>query len=289
MSKGMKTAVFVALLFILILLAVAAVLLFRGSKNTITSNGAESNSSKSEDAIKYTLKLSSNHFEPNVTQDIKFSILNQTGEVQKQFVQKDTKMAYIFLLRTDINKLTILEPEYNVATGEFIVKNYNFGADANYRMFVNFKAQQMRNTLFEQHEITIKTDITVGNKALYKVEAFGDVRASEILDGVTINLDGWREGKGLNRSVVLSFNKGGTAFKDAKSLNDMAARVYAFRQGGMDLAFINSEQIVKDKDTGDIKFNILFPKEGIYKLFVELNINDKRQIGTFVVDVKDLK
>ena len=280
MSKGMKTAVFVALLFILILLAVAAVLLFRGSKNTITSNGAESNSSKSEDAIKYTLKLSSNHFEPNVAQDIKFSILNQTGEVQKQFVQKDTKMAYIFLLRTDINKLTILEPEYNAAT---------FGADANYRMFVNFKAQQMRNTLFEQHEITIKTDITVGNKALYKVEAFGDVRASEILDGVTINLDGWREGKGLIRSVVLSFNKGGTAFKDAKSLNDMAARVYAFRQGGMDLAFINSEQIVKDKDTGDIKFNILFPKEGIYKLFVELNINDKRQIGTFVVDVKDLK
>jgi hypothetical protein len=126
----------------------------------------------------------------------------------------------------------------------------------------------------------------VGNKALYKVEAFGDVRASEILDGVTINVDGWREGKGLNRSIVMTFNKGGAVFKDTATFNSMPARVYAFRQGGMDFGFVNSEQVSKDDATGDIKFNILFPKEGIYKLFVELKINGKRQIATFVLDLK---
>lgn len=276
-------------MLIILIVALGASFMTKKTKTNTNTSQTSQNTAKSEDAISYSLRLNSSQFQPNTNQDIKFSILNQTGEVQKSFVQKDAKLAYVYLLRTDINKLIVLEPEYDANSGEFTIKNFNFGPDANYRMFVSFTAQQMRNTLFEQHEMVLKTDISVGNKALYKVEAFGDVRASEIVDGVTVNIDGWREGKNLNRTLTLSFNKGGAPFKDTASFNGSPARIYAFKQGSMDLAFVNTEQIVKDPATGNIKFNILFPKEGIYKLFVELNINGKRQLGTFVVDVKDLK
>jgi hypothetical protein len=66
------------------------------------------------------------------------------------------RLAYVYFLRTDINKLIVVNPEFNKETGEFTIKNYNFGSDANYRMFVSFRAQQMRDTLFEQHEIILK-------------------------------------------------------------------------------------------------------------------------------------
>ena len=55
------------------------------------------------------------------------------------------------------------------------------------------------------------------------------------------------------------------------------------------MAFVNTEQISYDPATGNIKFNILFPKEGIYKLFVELKLNDKIQQTTFVLDLKNLE
>lgn len=285
----MKIVLIVAGVLVAVMLVAAMIASFTSKKSSSSKTNTTQTSSTSDERIKYTLKLNSAQFQPNTPQDIKFSILNQTGEVQKSFVQKDTKLAYVYLLRTDINKLIVLEPEYDSVSGEFSVKGFNFGADANYRMFISFKAQQMRDTLFEQHEITIKTDINVGNKALYKVEAFGDVRASDIVDGVTINTDGWREGKNLNRNMVLSLNKDGAPFKNTKPFNQHQARVYAFKQGSMDFAFVNSEQISYDAATGNINYNILFPKEGIYKIFVELNINDKRQMATFVVDVKDLK
>jgi hypothetical protein len=87
----------------------------------------------------------------------------------------------------------------------------------------------------------------------------------------------------------MSFNKNGAVFNGTKSFNGSPARIYAFKQGGMDMALVNTEQISYDAATGNIKFNILFPKEGIYKLFIELNINDKPQLATFVLDLKDLK
>lgn len=289
MNKGLKIALIVAGVFILLIggITAFAMLSAESSKNN-EQNRVKSTGSADE--IRYNLKLNNQLPLPaNADQDIKFNILNQTGEVQKDFVVKDTKLAYVYFLRTDINKLIVVNPEFNKETGEFTIKKFNFGPDSNYRMLVSFKARQMRDTFFEQHETVLRTDVTVGNKALYKVEAFGDVRSSEIVDGVTVNIDGWREGKALSRDLTMNFNKDGQVFKGIKSFNGSPARIYAFKQGSMDFALVNTEQITYDSATGNIKFNILFPKEGIYKLFVELNINDKPQTATFVLDLKDLK
>ena len=122
MNKGLKIALIVAGVFILLIGGITTFAMLSGE----SSKNNEQNpvkSTGSADEIRYTLKLNNQLPLPaNADQDIKFNILNQTGEVQKDFVVKDTKLAYVYFLRTDINKLIVVSPEFNKETGEFTIK-----------------------------------------------------------------------------------------------------------------------------------------------------------------------
>ena len=238
----------------------------------------------------YCIKVSGepSNYDPNAPYLFAYSIVDDEGNVLKEFETVHEKIMNFIVVRKDLANFQHVHPDFNAQTGEFTLSTLTFPTDGEYRLFADFTPSAgMMGPDGMKLPVTLSHDVAAGNLANYKPQTLGDGTNEKTVDGYQITLSTDAEPTaGKEALFMFAIEQGGQPVTDLEQYLGALGHVVILREG--DLQFIHTHPVDDPmaSQTGNVHFMVPFTEAGRYKVFMQFQ--HQREIVTtdFVVNVE---
>lgn len=255
-------------------------------------------SSMSMEASNSTYKLnliSGKQYLANKAQMLHFNIEDQDGKVVKDFDTVHEKQLHLIVVRKDRTNFQHVHPTLDQASGMFMIEPFTFPTDGDYRVYADFTPSTAgKDEMGMKTAYTPYQDVTVGYATKYTPEQLSSDKTTSSSNGfdTTISqLEGDSADTGFYAKTItnlrVAVNKNGTPYTNLQPYLGALGHMVIL---GPDLEFIHAHPLTESTadQTGQIVFQVTFPKAGLYKLYVQTQANDQVNTTDYNLNVKDL-
>lgn len=297
----------VFLFSILVVASVAAVYIYVRDKKKTPENppAASQNSTVAQSQRSYNLKLTSDigGIQPGQTTKISYEIINDKGEVLKDYTVAHEKIMHFIVVRKDLQYFQHLHPDFNQQAGEFSI-NVTFPTDGPYRIFPDFTPTPENP---EKLTVTVNRDLNVGDMSKYKPQAVvADTSTNKTVDGLKVSYtfpDTLKaqtpidyelvvEQPGEKEPVMLEPYLGamghGVILRESNLdfIHTHAEGMDMTDMGSMSMDTGSMGNMVHKGEPDTMDFSATFPEPGTYKIFTQFQVNGKVHTSDYTVNVK---
>src|SRR3989344_4914747 len=198
----MNNKIIVGIIGIVIIAGIAVVVFKSDNNPQITNNGGVYCSSDGtltdtmpiQSHRSYCMKTGSSGktYAVNAPNEYSFSIVDDQGAIVTDFEITHTKPMHVIVVRKDLAYFQHAHPEFDQSTGTFMLRDFMFPADGEYRIFADFVlARGQTEAIGMPLAVTISEDVLVGTGASYTRQALGSEEKSKVFNGyqVVLSLD----------------------------------------------------------------------------------------------------
>lgn len=258
--------------FILIVfgLVVSAVLHNASRSNMMTSNKNEA----------YSLNLTSgSSYEVAKPVTLEFTVQDDKDAAYKDFDRSNPIPLMVTVVRKDRTNFQHVHPVFNQTNGTFTVSHFVFPDSGEYRVFASFRGGDDERG---EGATTVYQDVQVGDISQYKPQAIGSEQLTSSTNGYDTaiapyandnhSLSGTTFTARQPSMAAITISQNGQPVTNLDDFRGSVGRLTAF---GPNLEFIGTNSVPTDTDkhSGLILFNVNFPTAGLYKLFMEIQVN----------------
>lgn len=276
-----------SLVFAIIGVVAVGGIIFAATKNNQTQNPQTSGLIQSHRT--YFLKSDSQRktYAVNTPNEYSFTIVDERGNVLKDFAITHTKTMHLIVARKDLAYFQHVHPEFEASTGTFTIKDLTFPADGEYRIFADFAAAgNMKNSMAMPLTTTPSEDVPVGNLANYKPQSIGTEEKNKTFDGLQVKLNTHgTPTSGAENMLTFNLSQNGKPVNDLEQYLGALGHTVVLREGNLDFIHAHPSEDVNAKQTGNVDFRVDFPEAGKYKIFTQFQRNGKVFTTDFVVTV----
>jgi hypothetical protein len=244
----------------------------------------------------YTVQLqSSSNYPLGRPTTLRFNIRDQNNNIYKSFDGASNDTLAVTVIRKDRTNYQHLYPTYDQQSGTFTVLNFQFPADGEYRLFAQFVAANAKKDSNDNKIVSAPyIDVEAGDKSKYNPELPIAAKVISNTDGFNTNIffstGGDSPGASAmnyflasdNNTVAIEINKNGAPYKDLQTYKGRAGQITALGPN-LELASANSELVDGSGQSGLLIYTLPFPTAGLYKLFMQTQVNN--QVSTFDYNV----
>ncbi len=213
-----------------------------------------------------------------------FSIVDDQGNVVKDFAITHTKPMHVIVARKDLANFQHVHPEYDEATGTFTLSNLDFPTDGNYRIFADFAPESaMRDPMGMPLPVTISEDVKVGSGN--PTAPIGSEERSKTFNGIQTTLSTTPANLVSGSEAMLTFDlkQNGRAITDLEEYLGAMGHAVVLKEGTLD--FLHAHPMEKTTKDGKVEFMLIFPTAGKYKVFTQFQRGGSVFTTDFVVSV----
>lgn len=209
--------------------------------------------------------------------EIMFDIRDENNNVLKEFDTVHTKMMHLIVVRKDRSYFQHVHPTYDDKTGMFVMKDFTFPTNGEYRVFADFTASdaQMGADNMKLASTPFK-DVKVGDGS-YAPIALGADKLTSDAGGFSTILAPFAGDSatvvpivtaGMSQMLTVTINKDGTPYKNLQIYLGTLGHMVVL---GPNLEFIHGHPMFDTSvpQTGLISFTVTFPDAGQYKLYLQ--------------------
>ncbi len=259
------------------------------AKNTgiyCTQDGTLSDEQSIQSHRSYCLKSNSEsvEFASNSLASYSYSIVDDEGNVVKDFAITHTKPMHVIVVRKDLANFQHIHPEYDEATGTFTLSNLSFPTDGNYRIFADFAPESaMRDAMGMPLPVTISEDVEVGSGN--PTASLGSEERSKTFDGIqtTISTTPLNLVSGSEAMLTFDLKQNNRAITDLEEYLGAMGHAVVLKEGTLD--FIHAHPMEKATQDGKVEFMLTFPTAGKYKVFTQFQRGGNVFTTDYVVPV----
>lgn len=235
----------------------------------------------------YTLQVVSgiSNLKPGQETEITYKIINDKGEVLKNFETVHEKIMHFILVRKDLQQFQHLHPTFNQATGAFTVA-VTFPTDGPYRLFPDFTpAKEAENPM--RLPVTLTQDIQVGSLANYKPEpVIADAVAEKNIGDYRISFAKPNPLVAQSEvSYTLAVKKNGQPVTNLEAYLGALGHSVILKEGTLD--FIHGHAEAGKTKGPDITFSTAFSEAGLYRTFTQFQHEGKVQTFEYTLSVAE--
>ena len=240
----------------------------------------------------YSLKFTSQttNLQPNQQITITYTIVDEKGNILKDFALDHTKLMHFIVVRKDLQDFQHIHPDFNKDTGEFTIP-VTFPENGTYRLFADFTpANGQKDAQGNILGVTPYQDVNIGDISHYTPQAVTpDSQSTKTVGEFQITYLLPSQVKiGTSTTMKLSVAKNGQAVTGMQQYLGAIAHGILLKQDSLDFAHLHDMGMgdmgsmqgmnMQDMNMGnanitntgpDISFNYTFPSSGIYKLFTQ--------------------
>ena len=221
---------------------------------------------------------------PNEPFELVFAIKDHTGSVLKDYTISHEKLMHLIAVRKDLQGFQHLHPEFDSRTGRFSTA-VTFASDGTYALFPDFVTTDPGG---KPLPVTLYKEFTVGNISNYAPQPIGDSSEDKkTVDGYDIKFSVSPRQPLSNQTVLMTFSigKDGMPVMDLEKYLGALGHAVVLSEGKLD--FIHSHPLDEnfENPTGEVRFNVVFPTQGNYKVFMQFQHEGKVRTAEFIVPV----
>jgi|GEM_PF-687933 len=234
------------------------------------------NSKTTQSQHTYSLNLMEGmSYQPNQPTELMFDIRDENNKALKDFDTVHEKQMHLIVVRKDRAYFQHVHPKFNKNSGMFVITNFKFPTDGEYRVFADFTPSDAQmGTDGMKLAVTPYKDVKVGT-GQYAVQSLGADKFTSDTNGLSTQLsllgdDVPNPAAYATVPLVLGIevNKDGTAYKNLQTYLGALGHMVVL---GPNLEFIHAHAMTEEtaNQTGLITFTVTFPDPGQYKLYLQ--------------------
>lgn len=228
-------------------------------------------------------------FAVNTPSAYSFSIIDDEGNVMKDFAITHTKQMHVIVARNDLKYFQHKHPTYDADSGKFSFSDLTFPADGEYRIFADFASKGgMMGPDSVPLPITIYDDVMAGNLASYTKEALGSEERTKTFSDMktTLTLEPAKPISGSEMKLTYTLSDtNNTPVKDLETYLGALGHAVALREDTLDFIHAHPLEDRSKPQNGKVNFMVYFPEAGKYKVFTQFQRAGKVITTDFVINV----
>lgn len=244
----------------------------------------------------YSLNLiSGKTYMASKPQMLHFNIQDQSGTVMKDFDTVHEKKLHLIVVRKDRTNFQHVHPTFDQSSGVFMIEPFTFPTDGDYRVFADFTPSSAgKDNMGMKIASTPYQDVQVGDVAKYNPEVLGADKTASSSNGFDTEIS-QLEGDSMNTgyyantvtNLRVEVNKNGAPFTMLQPYLGALGHMVVL---GPNLEFIHAHPLTETTtdQTGQIVFQVTFPKAGLYKIYVQTQASDQVNTTDYNLTVKEL-
>ena len=225
-------------------------------------------------------------FKPNTPSSYSFTIVDDRGEVVKDFAITHTKSMHVIVVREDLQYFQHVHPDFDEASGTFTIPELSFPESGTYRIFADFAPQSaMMDSSGMPLGVTLFEDVKVGGR--YSPQSLGSEERTKTFGNQQAVLT-TSEPLQAGTTAVLSFQ----LTEDGKPVTDLEEYLGALghsvilREDTLDFIHAHPMEAAGAAQDGQVDFMVTFPEAGKYKVFTQFQRNGEVFTTDYVVSVE---
>ncbi len=276
----MRKRYILGLLILVISAGVVGVGALQKTRSDLASSAIKSHNSTTPVNSSYRLNLLSGVTYPvNKAIPLRFTI-NYRNRTFKAFNSSDEGTLMVYVIRKDRTNFQRIHPQYDGSMGTFTIPNFQVPTDGPYRLFTQFTAANAPKTSDgNKMQSAPYVDVRAGDMSKYTATPQTSEKLASSADGFDTSFffssDDSPGSKPITyfnaaepSSIAISINKNGAPYKNLQDYRGSMGRVAAFGPN-LDLVTANSEPTDTSHQSGLVLSTLIFPRPGLYKMFLQ--------------------
>lgn len=225
-------------------------------------------------------------FAANTPVPYSFSIVDDRGNITKDFEVTHTKQMHVIVARKDLAYFQHVHPDFDSATGVFTLKDLTLPADGEYRIFADFSPVGVqKDEMGMPLAVTTSEDIKTGSS--YSPQPIGTEEKSKTFDGMLVSLatHGTPTSDAENMLMFSLKDVNGKPVTDLQPYLGALGHSVILREGNLDFIHAHPMEDVSATQNGAVDFMVNFPEAGKYKVFTQFQRDGKVITTNFVLTV----
>ena len=217
-----------------------------------------------------------------------FSIVDNNGNVLKDFTIEREKLLHLIVVRKDLQEFQHVHPVFAPATGMFTLSGLTLPTAGDYRIFADFTP---KNAPLDAEGAPVPTNTFEDAVAegAYAPQQLGHDSASDTVDDYSVLLATAPQQltKGANM-FTFTVTRNGTPVTNLEDYLGALGHAVILKEGTLDYIHTHALANTSSSQNGTIKFHVEFPSAGKYKVFMQFQHQGKILTSSFVVSVTDV-
>lgn len=225
-------------------------------------------------------------YQPDVPGRYTFVVMDDRGEALKDFAVVHEKIMHVIVVRQDLAEFQHIHPEFNRTTGAFTLADLTLPSDGPYRLFADFTPSgSPRDPHGNQLPVTIHEDLAGGDLSQYTAQPLTDITWQKTVAGYTVDLSVTSQPIQAFDEVRLSFaiRRDGVAVTDTERYLGARGHAVILSEGKLD--FLHTHPREETGASNRIEFDVTFPRDGQYKVFMQFQHQGQVITSDFVLTV----
>lgn len=225
-------------------------------------------------------------YQPGTPASYTFSMIDDRGEALKDFAVVHEKIMHVIVVRQDLAEFQHIHPEFNRTTGVFTLADLTLPSDGPYRLLADFTpADSPRDPHGNQLPVTIHDDLAVGDLKQYTAQPLSEVVTQKTFAGYTVDLSVTPQPLQAGQEATLSFalRRDGIGVTDIERYLGARGHAVILREGELD--FLHTHPREETGASNRIEFDVTFPRDGQYKVFMQFQYAGQVITSDFVLIV----
>ncbi len=231
---------------------------------------------------------SGKNFAVNIPSAYGFSIVDDEGNIMKNFAITHTKPMHVIVARKDLKYFQHVHPAYDEVNGKFTFTDLTFPADGEYRIFADFAANGgMKDSSGMPLGITVSEDVIAGNTS-YTKEALGGEERTKSFSDIKTTLSIKPTPPLAGNETILTYtlaDQANAPVKDLETYLGALGHAVVLREGTLDFIHAHPVEDATKPQNGKVNFMVYFPEAGKYKVFTQFQRAGKVITTEFVITV----
>ena len=216
-----------------------------------------------------------------------FSIVDNNGNILKDFTLEREKLLHLIVVRKDLQEFQHLHPVFAPATGMFTLSGLTLSTAGEYRIFADFTP---KNAPLDAEGSPLPTNTFEDAVALgaYTPKHLGQETTSDTVEDYSISLATAPQQltKGANM-FTFTVTRNGKPVTNLEDYLGALGHAVILKEGTLDYIHTHAIKSASSSQNGTIKFHVEFPSAGKYKVFMQFQHQGKVRTSSFVVSVTD--
>lgn len=224
---------------------------------------------------------------PGVASAYSFRIIDDEGNVLKDFAVTHEKTMHFIVARKDLQDFQHLHPDYDAAAGVFALPDFVLPHDGQYRLFADFMPGKSVNPM--NLPVTISSDLEVGDLGKYAPQPLRRGEMTAIVDGYAVNLLAGPAKpltSGEESTLTFEISRDGKLVTDLEEYLGALGHSVILKEGDLQFIHAHPSGNAANVQNGKVSFAVNFPEAGTYKAFTQFQIKGKVITAEFVLEVE---
>ena len=217
-----------------------------------------------------------------------FSIVDNKGNVLKDFTIEREKLLHLIVVRKDFQEFQHVHPVFAPATGMFTLSDLTLPTAGDYRIFADFTPKKAPLDA-EGSPIPTNTFEDVVAVGAYAPQQLGRDTTSDTVDGYSVLLrtSPHQLTKDANM-FTFTVTRNGKPVTNLEDYLGALGHAVILKEGTLDYIHTHALESASSSQNGTINFHVEFPSAGKYKVFMQFQHQGKILTSRFVVSVTDV-